>query len=102
MTNLVSRYVNACENCKRAKLFRKAKPSLLHPLPIPERYWQDVSVDFVGPLPKCKFNSLEYHYVMVVVDRLSKKRKFIPLPDLKVEIVVSAFLHHVWNADFDS
>jgi hypothetical protein len=30
------------------------------------------------------YNSIEYSYIIVVVDRLLKKKKFIPLKDLEV------------------
>jgi hypothetical protein len=97
MTDTVARFVQACNTCKRAKPFRKAKHGLLQPLPIPDRYWKDISVDFVGPLPKCTFEGVVYEYIMVVVDRLSKLRKFIPLQNLSTEHVVNSFFHWVWR-----
>lgn len=40
-----------------------------------------------------------YEYVMVVVDRLSKTKKFVPMTDIKTETVVSAFFHWVWRSE---
>jgi len=40
-----------------------------------------------------------YRHIMVVVDRLSKKRKFIPLVDMEVTTVVDAFIEYVWKEE---
>ena len=41
---------------------------MLRPLPVLERQWREISINFIGPLPtskKCKI-------LMVITDRLSK------------------------------
>ena len=70
----VRRYVDNCLVCKRTKTWRDRTPGLLHPLPIPERPWQHLSMDFRS-FPKDKHG---YDAVFVVVDRLSKRPISIP------------------------
>jgi len=57
-------------------------------LPISERYWTDISVDFIIYLLECKRFGKICINIMVVVDRLSKKKKFIALENIEVETVV--------------
>ena len=95
MTDTISRYVKSCHACKRSKAYREGKHGLLNPLPIPDRYWQDISVDFITPLPICSRFGRKFEHIMVVVDRLSKKKKFIPLDSLDVESVVQAFIEWI-------
>jgi hypothetical protein len=67
--------VRTCDICHRQKYLASSLGGLLQPLPIPERIWEDISIDFITGLPKAK----GYKAILVVVDRLSKYSHFIPL-----------------------
>lgn len=99
LTNTVSKLVNNCLVCRRTKSSHAAKQGLLHPLPIPERYWEDISVDFITPLPRSTWCGRTYRHIMVVVDRLSKKRKFIPMENMEIASVVDAFIEYIWREE---
>jgi hypothetical protein len=71
----VCRYVSSCDSCQRNKPLSGKPQGLLTPLPVAERPWDHISMDFVMALPK----TLSGHdAVLVVVDRFSKMVKFIP------------------------
>ena len=63
----VERFVANCHTCKRIKPRRHAPHETLLPLPVPDRPWQDISMDFVVGLPE----SDGFDAIWVVVDRLS-------------------------------
>ncbi|ERF73970.1 hypothetical protein EPUS_09420 [Endocarpon pusillum Z07020] len=71
---LVGRFLRNCHVCRRTKPVHQLPAGLLQPLPIPERPWQDISMDFVTGLP----TSEGYNAILVVVDQLSKERYYIP------------------------
>ncbi|KAK3533738.1 hypothetical protein QTP70_025055 [Hemibagrus guttatus] len=67
---------------------------LLAPLPIPQRPWSHLSVDFLTDLP----DSGGYTAVLVVVDRFSKGCKLIPLKGLPLAMqTVEALFVHVFR-----
>ena len=68
-------YVRSCLICQRTKSENRKPAGLLHPLPIPIRRWQCVTMDFIVQLPETKNG---YDAIMVVVDKLSKRAYFIP------------------------
>jgi transposase InsO family protein len=70
----VDRYIDNCLICKRTKEWHDKTPGLLKPLPIPDRPWQHISIDFCS-FPKDRHG---FDNVMVVVDRLSKRSISIP------------------------
>ena len=51
----------------------------LKSLPVPERPWQEVSLDFITQLPRSYIGTAEYDAILVVVDRYTKMAKFIPI-----------------------
>jgi hypothetical protein len=94
MTQMVSRYVRNCRLCRRTKYSRTTYQGLLEPLEVPERPWTDISVDFIVKLPESGDNDS----IMVVVDRLTKLRHFIPCNEtVTAEGAAKLFLTNVWR-----
>ncbi|KAG8366490.1 hypothetical protein BUALT_Bualt17G0085400 [Buddleja alternifolia] len=73
----VEAYVRTCLMCQLDKSEHKKETGLLQPLPIPERPWQSVSMDFILGFPKVN----RMASIFVVVDRFSKYGVFIPAPN---------------------
>lgn len=113
------RYVQSCSVCATSNTPRHLPAGELVPLPVPQRPWSHLGVDFVTDLPASEGNTC----VLVIVDRFSKSCKFIPLKGLPTafetaehlfqsvfrhfglpEEIVSdrgpQFISHVWKAFF--
>ena len=69
-------------------------PGLLQPLPIPNRTWTDISIDFIEGLPKSNGKSV----ILVVVDQLSKYAYFGSLAHpYKASIVAQSFMDIIFK-----
>ncbi|KAD3067765.1 hypothetical protein E3N88_35645 [Mikania micrantha] len=75
MKNDIRLFVQQCVVCQQQKYQALSPAGLLQPLPIPERIWEDVSMDFIVGLPP----SNRADTILVVVDRLSKYAHFMCL-----------------------
>jgi Integrase zinc binding domain len=65
----IDQYVANCYVCRRSHVPRDKKPGLLYQLPVPDRPWQYITVDF----KKCPESKTNYNIVAIFVDRLSKR-----------------------------
>ncbi|GKD24681.1 retrotransposable element Tf2, partial [Tanacetum coccineum] len=87
-------HVKECDACQRSKFDLAAYPGFLQPLPIPERIWTNISMDFIVGLPKSQGKSI----IFVVVDMLIYKLH--GLPDSIVSDRDNVFLSHFWQSLF--
>ena len=90
----VKDYVKSCTTCARAKVPRHKPYGLLKQLPIPEKPWNSISMDFIEQLP----DSSGFTAILVVIDRLSKQGIFIPTYDtITSPDLARLFLLHVFS-----
>ncbi|KAL0161733.1 hypothetical protein M9458_045458, partial [Cirrhinus mrigala] len=91
----VQRYVRGCRECAMAKSPRHLPAGKLHPLPVPNRPWSHLGVDFITDLPPSEGNTC----VCVIVDRFSKFCRLIPLKGLPTAWQTATLLfEHVFRS----
>jgi len=88
----VKYFVMRCEICKRCKYGASASPGLLQPLPITERLWQHITMNFIKGL------SFSHGFIYMIVNRLNKSTHFMTLihPYSATEIA-QCFLDNVFK-----
>lgn len=90
----VRQYVKSCITCGRNKPRRHKPYGSLQALPLAERPWDSISMDFIEQLP----TSNGFTAILVVIDRLSKQGVFIPTTDkCTAEELGRLFLIHVFS-----
>jgi Integrase core domain/Integrase zinc binding domain len=71
----VAEYIKNCDSCQRVKAQRMKPQGELHPLSIPFRRWESISMDLITDLPETENG---YTAIVVFVDRLSKMVHLAP------------------------
>jgi transposase InsO family protein len=74
MSRDIKKYITTCDICQKAKSKTHAPIGLLQPIPIPERPFDTVTMDFITELPE----SNGYDSILVIVDKLTKYVNLIP------------------------
>ena len=74
MSHDIELYCKMCSTCATSKDANSKPTGLLHSLPIPDRPWQSIGLDFMGPLPK----SNDFDYLLVVIDQLTSQVHLVP------------------------
>ena len=69
MDSEINTYVTSCLSCQTNKPTSQMPMGLLQPLPIPERPWQQVTMDLITHLPRTKDGN---DAIVVFVDKLTK------------------------------
>ncbi|KAA0050100.1 DNA/RNA polymerases superfamily protein [Cucumis melo var. makuwa] len=76
MKREIAEYVDRCLICQQVKPVRQRPGGLLNPLPVLEWKWEHITMDFLFGLPR---TSRGYDGIWVIVDRLTKTARFIPI-----------------------
>ena len=63
MSHDIKLYCRTCGICATTKDTNSKPPGLLCSLPIPDRLWQSIGIDFMGPLSK----SNNFNYLLVII-----------------------------------
>ena len=74
MAQEIETFCMSCGACAASKDTNSKPRGLLHNLPIPDRPWQPIGMDFLGPLPK----SNNFDYLLVIIDRLTSQVHLVP------------------------
>jgi Integrase zinc binding domain len=74
MATDIELFCTSCMRCQMNKTSTQRPKGLLHSLPIPDRLWQSIGIDFVGPLHK----SNNCDYLMVIIDWLASQGHVVP------------------------
>ena len=89
----VAQFVSKCMVCQQVKAEHQKPGGTLQPLPIPEWKWDHVTMNFVTGIPQTR---QKYDVVWVVVDRLTKTARFIPIrTDYPVSKLSRLYVEHI-------
>ena len=70
----IEAFCRSCGKCQTNKTNMLKPQGFLHSLPIPDKPWQSVGMDFMGPLPRSQGND----YLLVIIDQLMLQVHLVP------------------------
>ena len=95
MSKDIRKHVKECDACQRTKVSNQSPIGELHPLPIPQRPWQSIGMDYLGSIPVSKSGN---DMVLIAVDRLTKMAHFIPtITKVTAKETAELFLRYVFQ-----
>ena len=91
----VKDYCKSCTTCSRAKPVCHRRYGLLKQLPVPEKPWNSISLDFIEKLP---LSSSGYTAILVIVDHMTKQGLFILTHDMITsQQLAQLFVLHIFS-----
>jgi len=84
----IRRFVRNCDSCGAVNSWKDRRQGFLKPLPVPDRIWSEISIDFVVDLTPSKGRT----NIVVITDRLGKGVRFKGLKDITAETVAKWFV----------
>jgi hypothetical protein len=90
MKQHIKDYVSKCETCLKAKPEHTKLPSLLQPLPVPDKACDVISMGFIKGLPKSKNHAT----ILVIVDKFTKHGHLLPLTHPYTALFVAHVFHN--------
>ncbi len=99
LCSTVDNYVCTCEACNRSKSARHKPYGQLQPLPLPDRPWKSISMDFIVKLPPSSDASSQTKYdsIWVIVDKFTKMTHFVPCREaMHASNLAKLFIQHIF------
>ena len=87
---MVRKFCRNCNVCGRSHLWRERRKGLLRPLPIPNRFHSELSIDFMIDLPAK--NKGDPRFIMVITDRLLKSVTIEAMTTMGAEAYAERFV----------
>jgi hypothetical protein len=96
---MVRRFYRNCDVCGRSYLWRERRKGFLKPLPVPDRFDSELSIDFITDLPAKREKNPRF--LMVIINRLLKSCTLKAITFIKAENCAEIFVQcHYWFYGF--
>jgi len=74
----VAEYVGSCQTCQYMKPRRHRPYGEAQALRMPNRAWEEITMDFITDLPPCRVRGQRVDSILVIVDRFTKMNLYVP------------------------
>ena len=93
MKRQIVQYVSQCLMCQQVKIEHQRPAGFLQPLPIPERKWEDITMDFLMGLLRTPTGK---DAIWVIVDQLTRFAHFLAIRvDFSLERLARLYINEI-------
>jgi Reverse transcriptase (RNA-dependent DNA polymerase)/RNase H-like domain found in reverse transcriptase/Integrase zinc binding domain/Chromo (CHRromatin Organisation MOdifier) domain/Integrase core domain len=96
LENDIDQYIKSCASCARNKSSTQVPAGFLHPMPIPQSRFEELAIDFVGPLPK----SNGFDTIFIMTDRLTNYVLIVPTHQTATAPDIAKLMYETWYRRF--
>ncbi|MCO5610528.1 hypothetical protein L7F22_064767 [Adiantum nelumboides] len=91
----VDAFVRECIICQKVKFDRQKAPVLLQPLPIQDKPWESIAMDFIFDLPRTQTGN---DGIWTIICKFSKQAHFIPVKKkIKPDQMARLFMSNIFK-----
>ncbi|MCO5595622.1 hypothetical protein L7F22_049667 [Adiantum nelumboides] len=91
----VDAFVRSCLVCQKVKFDKQKAPGLLQPLPILDKPWESIAMDFIFDLPRTPTGN---DGIWTIICRFSKQAHFVFVrKKIKSKHMVKLFMHNIFQ-----
>lgn len=91
------KYALNCSICRQSKTYNDQKQKLLASLFIPQKKWRDLFLNFVVKLPECHQRGRIYKNVLMIVNRLTKRRLYKLITEIEIKTVLKILKRRIFS-----
>jgi hypothetical protein len=92
ISQIIKRFCRNCDVCGKSHLWKKRRKGFLKPLPVPDRFHSELSIDFITNLPAKREKNPRF--LMVITNRLLKSCTLKAITFIKAENCAEIFVQY--------
>ena len=102
MATDIREYITTCSIYQNIAVSRHKPYGKLKSLPVPERLWQKISLNFITQLPRSYIRTAKYDAILIIMDHYTKIAKFIPITTNLIAFKLAAVFHENIKLKYNS
>ena len=97
MAKHCKQYASSCSICKRSKAYNTQQQSFFNPLPVSNKKWVDLLLNFIIQLSECRRQNWTFQHILMIIDHFTKRQIYEPLKMLATSKFIAVMYKRVFS-----